>query len=154
MKKIIIILVMLLFTTILPIAGVDIHSDMFLIHSTNTAYADDTSTVDRAIKEIVKEEHVSIIRAMVWVESRGNASAVSATGDYGILQVNKRTWKHKYDFSKMHELYYGLYCGYDIFMYCLDRACGDVRYALRLYNGSWAYVDKIYNTMEREIAFS
>jgi len=115
-----------------------------------TVYVDNTSNLDKAINKIVNKEHVAIIRAMVWVESRDDSTAISATGDYGIMQVNKKTWYKKYDFRRMTELEYGLQAGYDIFKYCLEVSCGDIRYALKLYNGSWSYPDRIYMAMEKK----
>ena len=102
--------------------------------------------VDRfevVFNRVVDIEHAAIVRAIISVESGGDTLAVSHTGDYGIMQVNKRTWSKKYDFSKMNELEYGLKAGYEIYLMCYNRAGGNIREALKLYNGRYSYADKV-----------
>ena len=111
------------------------------------------TTIDNAVYKHVLPEHTAIIRKIIWLESRGDSTAVSTTGDYGIMQVNKKYWGRRFDFSRMLELEYGLLAGYEVFNSCLDAANGDIRLALRLYNGSWSYVDRIEQVKEEEICF-
>lgn len=104
-------------------------------------------SVYNAVTAIADSEHVDTIMAMIAVESRGDTLAVSSTGDYGIMQVNKRVWKHKYDFNRMHEMAYGIHAGYSIYSVCYKMSNGNVRDALRLYNGSYKYADKVIGVM-------
>lgn len=102
--------------------------------------------VDRyeyVFNSVVDDKHAGVIKAIISVESGGDTLAVSHTGDYGIMQVNKRTWSKKYDFSKMNELEYGLKAGYEIYLMCYNRAGGNIREALKLYNGRYSYADKV-----------
>ena len=102
--------------------------------------------VDRyeyVFNSVVDDKHADVVRAIISVESGGDTLAVSHTGDHGIMQVNKRTWSKKYDFSKMNELEYGLKAGYEIYLMCYNRAGGNIREALKLYNGRYSYADKV-----------
>lgn len=98
---------------------------------------------EHVFNSVVDDKHAVVIRAIISVESGGDTLAVSHTGDYGIMQVNKRTWSKKYDFSKMNELEYGLKAGYEIYLMCYNRAGGNIREALKLYNGRYSYADKV-----------
>ena len=111
------------------------------------------TTIDNAVYKHVLPEHTAVIRKIIWVESRGDSTAVSTTGDYGIMQVNKKCWGRRFDFNRMLELEYGLLAGYEVFKICLDTANGDIRLALKLYNGSWSYVDRVERLKEEEICF-
>jgi hypothetical protein len=108
-------------------------------------------TVDSAINKIIAPQHRAVIKAMVYVESGGDTLAVSGTGDYGILQVNKHWWGNKYDFSRMNELEYGLQSGYDIFKIYYKIADGNIRETLKRYNGSYSYADKVINVMKNKL---
>lgn len=108
-------------------------------------------TIQDAIDKIVLPQHRDIIKAMIFIESKGDTLAVSNTGDYGILQVNKYWWGDKYDFNRMHELEYGLQCGYDIFKIYYEISNGNIRETLKRYNGSYEYADKVINMVENSI---
>ena len=99
--------------------------------------------IESEVRKNVSSEHVEVVLAIIDTESKGDTLAVSNTGDYGIMQVNKATWRNKYDFSKMNELEYGIYAGCDVFNQCVDAANGNMTYALRLYNGSYEYANKV-----------
>lgn len=115
-----------------------------------TEQADTRSRLDIAIDSIVDSVHVDVVRAIIEVESKGDTLAVSPTGDYGIMQVNKAVWHGKYDFSRMNELHYGLSAGYDIYVACLDSSNGNEMLALKKYNGSWAYAKKVKKVMDEQ----
>ena len=111
---------------------------------------DTRDPLTKAIESIVLDEHIPTIVAIISVESGGDTLAVSCTGDYGIMQVNKRVWGRTYDFSRMQELEYGLAAGYDVYLKCLKASNGDKRLALRKYNGSWRYVSLVEGVMNEQ----
>jgi hypothetical protein len=104
--------------------------------------------LDVAIAKLVASEHQNIVRAIIQVESKGDTLAISKTGDYGIMQVNKRVWHSKFDFNRIHELEYGIYAGYSVFSMCMKQARGNTRQALRLYNGSYSYADRVMRLVD------
>jgi hypothetical protein len=106
------------------------------------------SELDVAIVKLVDAEHRNVVRAIIQVESKGDTMAVSKTGDYGIMQVNKRVWHSKFDFNRIHELEYGIYAGYSVFSMCMKQARGNTRQALRLYNGSYSYADRVMRLVD------
>lgn len=104
-------------------------------------------SVYNAVTAIADSKHVDTIMAIIAIESRGDTLAVSNTDDYGIMQVNKRVWEHKYDFSRISELYYGIHAGYSIYSICYNMSGGNIREALRRYNGTYSYADKVIGVM-------
>jgi hypothetical protein len=81
-------------------------------------------TIQNAIDKIVLPQHRDIIKAMIFIESKGDTLAVSNTGDYGILQVIK--------------IYYEI-------------SNGNIRETLKRYNGNYEYADKVINIVENSI---
>lgn len=106
------------------------------------------SKLDVAVAKLVNVEHRDIVMAIIQVESKGDTLAVSKTGDYGIMQVNKRVWHSKFDFSRMHELEYGVYAGYSVFSMCMKQARGNTKQALKLYNGSYSYANRVMRLVD------
>ena len=152
MKKLMIMLVILLvYTGLIPLTTTTLLLNTEVNCSVVPLYGG--TTIDNAVYKHVLPEHTAVIRKIIWVESRGDSTTVSTTGDYGIMQVNKKYWGRRFDFSRMLELEYGLLAGYEVFKSCLDTANGDIRLALRLYNGSWSYVDRVERLKEEEICF-
>ena len=95
---------------------------------------------------------------MHYIESRYDSLAVSFSGDYGIGQINPRWWggnqlkEFLEDIGLSEELsfYDVVYSAENCILYSewilrkfLEKSNGDLRLALRLYNGSWAYADKV-----------
>lgn len=91
--------------------------------------------------EYIPSEHRDIILAICYVESRFTGDIISSTGDYGIMQINKRWHGKEFDFSRMLDIEYNIYCGYTIFSRCLSIANNDIYKALEYYNGSKEYVE-------------
>lgn len=60
-----------------------------LIVSSNTANA--AEPIDKIITEVAEEYEIapSLVMAIAEVESGGNPKAISKTGDYGLMQINK-----------------------------------------------------------------
>lgn len=106
------------------------------------------SELDVVVAKLVDVEHRDVVMAIIQVESKGDTLAVSKTGDYGIMQVNKRVWHSKFDFNRMHELEYGVYAGYSVFSMCMKQARGDTRQALKLYNGSYSYANRVMRLVD------
>lgn len=106
--------------------------------------------IDTVINSIVSQEHVDIVKAIIHVESRGDSLAVSKTGDYGIMQINKRTWQKVYDFNRILELEYNITAGYEILKRCLAASNGNMRHALKRYNGKWSYADKVMKVRDEQ----
>lgn len=87
----------------------------------------------------IPQEHRNIVLAICYVESRFTGNVISATGDYGIMQINMAWHSKEFDFSRMLDNEYNIYCGYIIFLRCLTLANNDTYKALMYYNGSKEY---------------
>ena len=91
--------------------------------------------------ESIPQEHRNVVLAICYVESRFTGDIISSTGDYGIMQINRRWHDNEFDFDKMLDIEYNIYCGYTIFSRCLTLANNDIYKALEYYNGSKSYVN-------------
>jgi soluble lytic murein transglycosylase-like protein len=74
---------------------------------------------------------------IMMAESAGNPSAISETGDYGLMQVNYKVHRvmRNVDFGRVLDVDYNIRLGFDIINECLKMSDGDVDLALKFYNG-------------------
>ena len=104
-------------------------------------------TRNEMIKRIAGDKY-SIVCAIIQVESGWNANAISSTGDYGLMQINKKTWQNHFDWNRILEPEYNVNAGIKILNMCLEARNNDIRKALIYYNGSSSYPDKVFKQME------
>jgi len=85
------------------------------------------------------------ILALVEIESAGNPRAISKTGDYGLLQVNMRTWQRelRLDRNRILEIKYNLRAGLQI-LQRYYREAGDFWIAVHRYNNGYRGTDQSY----------
>ena len=70
-------------------------------------------------------------------ESFFNPSAIGPLGEYGLLQIYAPAWP-QFDTARGFDIEYNLDFGIQVFAGCLKQANGDIREALRFYNGRGA----------------
>lgn len=75
---------------------------------------------------------VNVVLALIGIESNFDPGAISNTGDYGLLQIN-RLWKATVDWSRILEPEYNLNFGLNILKGYFSRA------------GNWAMATAMYN---------
>lgn len=106
-------------------------------------------THEQRVKCLVDKDRYELVCAIIEVESNWNHKAISHTGDYGLMQMNKATWSKHYDFNKMLQPEYNILAGNEVLDRCLVAAKGDTTLALIYYNGSKHYPKKIYRKIEQ-----
>jgi len=104
-------------------------------------------TIDEMVSRIAGDRE-QLIRAIIQVESSWNPQAISPTGDYGLMQINKRTWQNHYDWDRILEPEYNIIVGMEILDLCLSTRNQNLHLALISYNGSRLYPAKIYKEMK------
>jgi soluble lytic murein transglycosylase-like protein len=72
---------------------------------------------------------------MRW-ESEYNRFAKSKTGDYGLMQINYKSWKSELNKSKLYDINYNVDKGCKILNYYINKNKGNVYRALIKYNGN------------------
>jgi len=84
-------------------------------------------------------------------ESFFNPDAVGPSGEFGLMQVYPPAWP-QFDTGRGFDVEYNIEFGCRIFAGCLKKTNGNVREALRLYNGKGAipegmkpYADRVLN---------
>jgi soluble lytic murein transglycosylase-like protein len=75
-----------------------------------------------------------IVIAIIEHESRFNPEAIGSAGEFGLMQIYPAAWP-QFDTSRGFEIAYNIDFGCRVFSGCLKEAKGDIREALRLYNG-------------------
>jgi soluble lytic murein transglycosylase-like protein len=109
--------------------------------------AEDKSAIADAIFEISQEYgfQPAQILALVEIESGGNPRAISYTGDYGLMQVNLRTWQREIglDRRRILEVKYNLRAGLEI-LRRYHREAGDFWIAVHRYNNGYRGTDQRY----------
>jgi soluble lytic murein transglycosylase-like protein len=90
------------------------------------------------IFELCNEENVpvSLVLSMISTESQFEPTAISSTGDWGLMQINEcnHSWlEKKYDVSDFLDPYENVYCGIKIIGQLLDKY-EDYHLALMAYN--------------------
>lgn len=118
--------------------------------------ATDKSQIADAIFELSPEYGFkpAEILALVEIESGGDPKAISATGDFGLLQVNMRTWQRELNLDRRRilEIKYNLRAGLRILQrYYLE--AGDFWIAVHRYNNGYLgsnhhYLRKIKRAMK------
>lgn len=110
------------------------------------------------IYALVGSDLRDVLLDMHYVESRYDSLAVSFGGDCGIGQINPRWWSGRNFRDFLVDLDLSLDLSFNdvvfsaemcvlysewILRKLLDKSGGDIRLALKYYNGSWDYVDKV-----------
>ena len=85
------------------------------------------------------EEIASIVVCMIEVESNWQVNAVSKSGDYGLMQINKYWWSDTIDFNRIFEPEYNIKSGIHILETYINLSNGCIYDGLRKYNGSSRY---------------
>lgn len=98
-----------------------------------------SESLQRYIYEVCADEEipVSLVLAMIEHESRFNPEAVSATDDYGLMQINEvnHGWlEEDYRCADMLNPYQNVFCGVKIIGRYVDKYEGDFAKALMAYN--------------------
>ena len=96
-------------------------------------------SLQRYIYEVCadKEVPVSLVIAMIDKESQFNPEAVSDTGDYGLMQINKinhETLEEQYRAADMLDPYQNVFCGVKMMGSYIKAYDGDYNKALMAYN--------------------
>lgn len=112
------------------------------------------------IRTLCKENDVpmSLIIAMIEVESSFRSNVISGTSDYGLMQINKinHEWlTEEYGITDFLDPYQNVFCGITIIAGHLEKTDGDIALALMRYNcgatGAKRLWDKgIYSTSYTE----
>lgn len=112
------------------------------------------------IRELCEKHDVpmSLIMAMIEVESSFRSNVISGTNDYGLMQINKinHEWlTEEYGITDFLDPYQNVFCGITIIAGHLDKTDGDITLALMRYNcgatGAKRLWDKgIYSTSYTE----
>jgi len=97
---------------------------------------------------------LSVIVAIIEVESKFNSAASSGKGDEGLMQVRYSVWKKKFNIKRKKDLYdinKNIEIGVSILKYYLDRSHGNISLALHKYCGSnkSRYTSKVNKAMKR-----
>lgn len=119
------------------------------------------------IRELCSDKDVpmSLIIAMIEVESSFRANVISKSDDYGLMQINKinhEQLSEKYGITDFLDPYQNVFCGITIIAEHLEKTDGDIALALMRYNCgatgakrlwdkgiySTTYTDKIITAME------
>lgn len=119
------------------------------------------------IRELCSDKDVpmSLIIAMIEVESSFRANIISKSDDYGLMQINKinhEVMSEKYGITDFLDPYQNVFCGITIIAEHLEKTDGDIALALMRYNCgatgakrlwdkgiySTSYTEKIMTTME------
>ncbi len=98
-----------------------------------------SESLQRFIHEVSADEKVpvTLVLAMIEHESRFNADAVSATDDYGLMQINviNHEWlEEQYRCADMMNPYQNVFCGVKIIGRFVEKYEGDYNRALMSYN--------------------
>lgn len=108
---------------------------------------------------------MSLIIAMIEVESSFRANVISKSDDYGLMQINKinhEIMSEKYGITDFLDPYQNVFCGITIIAEHLEKTDGDIALALMRYNCgatgakrlwdkgiySTSYTEKIMTAME------
>lgn len=96
-------------------------------------------SLQRYIYEVCADEEVpvSLVIAMIDKESQFNPEAVSDTGDYGLMQINKinhETLEEQYRAADMLDPYQNVFCGVKVIGSYIKAYEGDYNKALMAYN--------------------
>ena len=91
---------------------------------------------------------VPLVMAMIEKESAFDASAISRTNDYGLMQINKMNheWlSEEYGVTNFLDPFQNVYCGIEILSDYLSTYEGDVNKALMAYNMGEYGASKLWN---------
>lgn len=69
--------------------------------------------IEAAIRNHVPAIHQDIVRAIIWVESRGNPNKKGTSGEIGLMQIIPKY--HEVDASRLYEIDYNIWAGYYVF---------------------------------------
>lgn len=119
------------------------------------------------IRELCSDKDVpmSLVIAMIEVESSFRANIISKSDDYGLMQINKinhEVMSEKYGITDFLDPYQNVFCGITIIAEHLEKMDGDIALALMRYNCgatgakrlwdkgiySTSYTEKIMTAME------
>lgn len=119
------------------------------------------------IRELCSDKDVpmSLIIAMIEVESSFRANIISKSSDYGLMQINEvnhEVMSEKYGITDFLDPYQNVFCGITIIAEHLEKTDGDIALALMRYNCgatgakrlwdkgiySTSYTEKIMTAME------
>lgn len=107
-------------------------------------------TLQDFVQSITPDSISTLVAAMIAVESNWNVYASSRTDDHGLMQINKRYWGNQFDFNRIYEPEYNVRAGMCILNQCLAKSNGDIRLALKYYNGGSRYPN-VVNRKHKEL---
>ena len=96
-------------------------------------------TLEQFAYRISPEEIASIVVCVIEIESNWQVNAVSKSGDYGLMQINKYWWSDAVDFDRIFEPEYNIKSGIHILETCINLSNGCIYDGLRKYNGGSRY---------------
>lgn len=102
------------------------------------------------IRELCEKHDVpmSLIMAMIEVESSFSSNVISGTNDYGLMQINKinHEWlTEEYGITDFLDPYQNVFCGITIIAGHLDKTDGDITLALMRYNCGATGAKRLWN---------
>ena len=102
------------------------------------------------IRTLCKENDVpmSLIIAMIEVESSFRSNVISGTSDYGLMQINKinHEWlTEEYGITDFLDPYQNVFCGITIIAGHLEKTDGDIALALMRYNCGAAGAKRLWD---------
>ena len=118
-----------------------------------------SDSLQRYIYEICADENVpvTLVMAMIEHESYFNPEIVSATDDYGLMQINavNHEWlEEDYRCADMLNPYQNVFCGVKIVSTYIDKYDGDLTKALMAYNMGNYGAQKAWKNGVTSIAYS
>lgn len=107
-------------------------------------------TLQDFVQSIIPDSMSTLVLTIISVESNWDIYASSGTNDYGLMQINERYWSKQFDFERIYEPEYNVNAGIYILNQCLAKSNGDIRLALKYYNGGSSY-PSIVNNKHKEL---
>lgn len=102
-------------------------------------------TLEEFAYDVSPAELASLVVCIIEVESNWQVNAVSKSGDYGLMQINKYWWSDTVDFNRIFEPEYNIKSGIHILETYINLSGGCIYNGLRKYNGSSRYPHSINN---------
>ena len=93
-----------------------------------------------------------LIVAIIEQESSFNVMAKGASGEIGLMQIHPRYWKDRLGIQNKNKLFgikTNIYSGTQIIKWLLEETHGDLRQAVKKYNGGNLYPKQVYEKIGR-----
>ena len=94
----------------------------------------------------------ALIVAVIEQESSFNVMAVGSAGEIGLMQIHPRYWKDRLGIKNKNKLFgirTNIYSGTQIIKWLLEETHGDLRQAVKKYNGGNLYPKQVYEKIGR-----